>query len=150
MGNKSKITFGLTTGFFFLCVARGFSQTTIPGSEGIPDYTGNILIALWSQIVNNPASLSVIPFLCVIAFLVDDLPFINSRYVVHITVIVGMSIYWGYCDPHTVSKIYPHPFAIYISNGAVCGFIAWGAHRQAIARMMKAFRARRGAELSSQ
>jgi len=139
MNNRFKITIGSLVGLLCFCVSKAYADATIPQNVITPDYTGNILAGILSQAVNNPASFSVIGLLMVIAWLSDDLPFIDSKYVKHLTVITGMSVYWTFANPETVSRIYPHPFAIYVSNGAVCGAVAYIAHWQITQRLRTLF-----------
>lgn len=134
--NKSKLTVSSGLGIFFFAVSKAFAQTNaVPLLGATPDTTGNVLMGIWAQAVNNPASFSVIGLLMVIAWLCDDLPWINSKYVKHLTVICGISLYWAFANPETVSKLYPHPLAIYMSNGAICGAFAYLAHWQIVARL---------------
>lgn len=136
MNSRIKIIIGSLAGFFFFCVSKAYADVSIPmAGIATPDYTGNILVGILSQAINNPASFSVIGLLMVISWLCDDLPFIPSKYVKHLTVMTGMSIYWTFANPETVSRIYPHPFAIYISNGAVCGAFAYIGHWQITTRL---------------
>jgi hypothetical protein len=134
--NNYKLTISTGLGAFFFTISKAFAQTNaVPLLGSTPDSTGNVLMGIWSQAVNNPASFSVIGLLMVIAWLCDDIPWIDSKYVKHITVIFGMSLYWSFANPETVSKIYPHPLAIYMSNGAICGAFAYLAHWQIVARL---------------
>jgi len=104
----------------------------------------NLFAAMYASIIHNPASLMVIGVLCVFAWLADDLPFINSRYVAHYTVIMGASIYWLFAFPSSVPVNFPHPAAVFASNGIICGLIAFGVHKQAIARILNYFRVKSG------
>lgn len=146
MNTGSKLSLGSLIGVASLTASKVFaqadSQPLLPSV--IPDT--NIASASIHQLLNNPASLTVIPFLCVIAWLCDDLPFIKSRYVSHITVIVGGSIYWLFAGPTSVPKSFPYPEAVLVVNGVMCGFFAFLVHRQAIARIINAVRAKTGGE----
>lgn len=136
MKDNSKLIFGSGLGAFFFFISKAFAQTNAQPLLGTtPETTGNVLVGIWSQAVNNPASFSVIGLLVVVAWLCDDIPWINSRFVKHITVVAGMSLYWAFANPETVSKIYPHPLAIFLSNGAICGAVAYLAHWQIIERI---------------
>lgn len=145
MNNKDKITFGSTLGFVFFCISQAFAQTAaqseVPNGS---DVQANMVSASWHQVLNNPASLTVIGFLCVIAWLCDDLPFFNSRYVAHITVTLGACIYWLFAGPQSVPKTFPYPFAVLIVNGTICGFVAFIIHRQAVARLIAMVRSKTG------
>lgn len=143
MNNKSKIIFGSSMCAVLFCVAKAFAQTNAPGP--LPDLTdmqANIISAAFHQVINNPASLTVIPFLCVLAWLADDLPFISSRYVAHLTVMTGASIYWLFSGPSSVPKTFPYPSAVLVANGTLCGFIAFLVHRQLVARCISFFRSK--------
>lgn len=140
MNNNSKITFGVTLSFMFFCISKGFGQTNFASMTGTPpDYTGDVIAGIWKQSVSNPSSFFVIGPLMVLSWLCDDFTFINSKFVKHITVITGMSIYWAFANPETVSKIYPHPLAIYISNGCICGAVAYIGHWQITNRLRALF-----------
>lgn len=131
--NKNKLRIATSLSFVFFCISKAYAQNAPLAS---PDVQANILSAMWLQVVNNPASLTVIGFLCVWAWLFDDLPFISSRYVPHITVILGESIYWLFAGPASVPKSYPYPIAVFVSNGTLCGFFAFLVHRQIVARII--------------
>jgi hypothetical protein len=145
MNNKSKIAVGSTLGFVFFCISKAFAQTNAaPAFPESNDLQANILSAAYHQVLNNPASLMVIAFLCVLAWLCDDLPFINSRYVAHLTVILGAAIYWLFAGPESVPKTFPYPFVVLVVNGTLCGFVAFTVHRQMVARIISFVRARTG------
>jgi hypothetical protein len=138
-----KIIFASGLSGLFLFVAKALAQTG-DVSPAATEHTANIVSASFYQVINNPASLTVICFLCVVAWLLDDLPFINSRYVAHISVIIGASIYWAFAGLDSVPKSYPVPHAVLVVNGTICGFAAFIIHRQAIARLISFVRARNG------
>ena len=96
-------------------------------------FQGKIFAPFIDQVLNNPASMTVIAFLCIVAFVLDDTPIINSRYVTHITIVLGMSIYWLFAGTESVPHYYPHPFAVLVVNGSVAGIIAALGHRWVIA-----------------
>lgn len=147
MNNKSKIFLGFGLGGVFFCMSKAFSQTNLlaaTGTEDRAEVQANIASAAYHQVLNNPASLMVIAFLCVLAWLIDDLPVINSRYVSHLTVIIGASIYWLFAGPESVPKTYPYPFVVLMANGTLCGFVAAVGHRQIIARLISMVRAKMG------
>jgi hypothetical protein len=117
-------------------ISKAFAQTNAAPMIGVTsEATGNVLVALWFQIINNPSSLSDILFLMVMAWLCDDLPWPPSKYVKHVTVMLGILTYWAFTNPETVSKIYPHPLAIYLCNGSICGATAYLAHWQIVTRV---------------
>lgn len=138
MKTNTKLTIGSTLAFVFFCLSRAFAQTN---TMAAPDVSAasveiNVVSAAYHQLLNNPASVSVIPVLCVIAWLCDDVPFIDSKYVYHITVVFGSGIYWLYALPSSVPKSFPYPYVVLASNGILCGFIAAAIHKQAIARLI--------------
>ncbi len=140
-----KILLGSGLSGLFLFVATAFAQTNdSPVASSMPDGQANIVSASFHQVLNNPASLTVIGFLCVFAWLCDDLPFINSRYVSHFTVMLGGGTYWLFAGPGSVPKNFPYPTAVLVVNGIMCGFAAFIVHRQAIARMISFVRERSG------
>lgn len=141
-----KITAGLL-GMGFLLTASNLlgqstNEATKPIVDSIPSATPNILYAMFAQMLNNPSSLLVIAFLCVLNWLVDDLPFIPSKYVKHCSVIAGASIFWMFTSRSAVPVYFPHPIAVFVANGTVCGFIAFVIHKKAIARVIEFFEAK--------
>lgn len=141
--STDKILLGSIISTFFLWLSQVFGQN-LPSVTLQPYDDPNIIHAAWQQVLNNPASLTVIGFLCVLAWLADDLPFINSRYVAHLTVIAGGCTYWLFGSPGSVPKSFPYPFAVLVANGIMCGFAAYTVHRQAIARLISLVRAKNG------
>src|SRR6187455_2686997 len=101
MNDQAKIIFGGTLGTMFLVLSvLGQSTNAIPITHLPGDgEQNNILYAMFGQVLNNPASMLVVGVLCIVAWLVDDLPFVNSRYVAHATVIAGGAIYWMFATP---------------------------------------------------
>ena len=120
-----------------LITSNIFAQTNAnPGLvAALPDGP-NILYAMIGQVLNNPSSLLVIAFLGIVDWLADDLPLINSKYVAHISVITGACIYWMFTTESAVPKSFPHPYAVFIVNGCICGFVAAVGHRQIVARLI--------------
>ncbi|HEY1788580.1 MAG TPA: hypothetical protein VGJ73_10515 [Verrucomicrobiae bacterium] len=137
--NNVKLTFGFVGMLSTLLAARVMGQTTNATTtsivQGLPD-SPNILYGMFAQVLNNPSSLLVIAFLCILAWLADDMPFLPSKYVAHFCVVIGASIYWMFTSEATVPKSFPHPEAVFIVNGCICGFMAFAIHRQAIARII--------------
>lgn len=129
-------------------VSRALAQTNMPtnamewyAEPGVSS-APNIVWAMYGQVVNNPASLMVIWVLCVLAWLFDDCPWINSKYVAHLTVVIGGSIYWMFAGPSTVPKTFPYSMPVLVSNGIICGFIAFVIHKQVVHRIIQFVRAR--------
>jgi hypothetical protein len=143
--HQEKLLAGGLGMLFCLLASNVMAQTNAnPALVAALPETPNVLYGMYGQVLNNPASVMVIPFLMVLAWLVDDLPFINSRYVVHITVITGASIYWAFTSVDTVPKSFPHPLMVFVVNGTICGFVAFVGHRQAIARLINMVQAHTG------
>ena len=95
---------------------------------------------MFYQVWSNPSSLLVVAYLCVFAWLLEDLPFVSNRYVAHYTVLLGMASYWGFALEKSVPAGFPHPQFVFVANGCICGFMAYVIHRQVVARMLEAFR----------
>jgi len=147
MNDQAKIIFGGLLGLmFFVISVLGQSTAALPVTPLPGSSDPNVITAMFYQVLNNPASLSVIGFLCIIAWLVDDLPFVNSRYVAHLTVIAGGAIYWMFATPASVPSSYPYPMAVLVVNGTICGFFAFIAHRQVVARCINFVRLRSDAD----
>lgn len=116
---------------------------TLPALAQIGDQlpaNGNVIYGMLMQILKNPSSLYVIILLCIVAWIIDDTPIIPSRYAKHICVVLGGCFYWMYATPSSVPNGFPHPYAVYIGNGTLCGFVAVIVHRQAVARVINLFR----------
>lgn len=96
----------------------------------------NIVYAMLGQVLNNPSSLTVLAFLLIVSWLADDTPAFPSRYISHLLVVIGGSIYWMFTSETTVPKSFPHPQAVFVVNGTICGFVAFVAHKQALARLV--------------
>lgn len=99
--------------------------------------TDNIFMVMYKQVVSNPASLLHVLILCIIAWLIDETSWINSRYIPHITIVLGGCTYWLYAGSATVAQCYPFPSVVLFSNGMISGLIAYASHRQIIARILK-------------
>lgn len=139
---RLKIFSGLLgmTGCLVAANVLGQSANPSPLAAKLPDEP-NILYAMLGQVLNNPSSLLVVAFLCILCWLLDDLPFMNSKYVPHCSVIIGAAIYWMFTSDETVPKSFPHPLAVFVVNGTICGFVAFVVHRWAIARFINYFAA---------
>lgn len=136
MNNKQKLIFGSGLSTVFFCISKAFAETNAaPMTNVTPEQAGNFFMSFWMQAIYNPSSFAAIGFLMVIAWLCDDLPWPQPKYVKHVTVIVGVLLYWSFTDPDTVAKISKHPFSIYLSYGAVCGAVAYIAHSQVVNRL---------------
>lgn len=108
-------------------------------------FQGKIFAPFWDQVVNNPASMASFVFLCIVAYLMDDTPIINSRFVSHITTFLGCTTYWIFAGVESVPHYFPHPLAVLGLNGMITGLAAGLFHRNAIAIAVNFFRSRTGA-----
>ncbi len=106
--------------------------------------TDNIFVVMYRQVLSNPASLLHGLILCIIAWLIDETTWINSRYIPHITIGVGGCTYWLYAGSATVAHCYPYPSIVLFSNGMISGLLAYGGHRQMVARILRFSRERSG------
>ena len=134
------------TGFFLiLASARALGATVdAPAMTPDSDIQAGILTAMFKQIANNPSSTLVIGALCVFAWLVDDLPFVNSRYVPHLTVVLGAFTFRFFCLESAVPSYFPHPQAVFCVNGIIAGFLAFVIHKQVVSRTINFFRVQSG------
>lgn len=140
MNTKTLITFALLGAAFALSIIAQevLPPPVLPSAET----ESNILSASYRTIINNPSSLFCLLALCALAWLLDDLPFINSKYVTHYTTIIGGATYWLFCFPNNVPKTFPHPVAVLACIGGMCGFVAGIVHKQAVARLIEFIRGR--------
>lgn len=108
--------------------------------------TDNVLMVMYKQVLSNPASLLHGLILCIIAWLIDETTWINSRYIPHVTIFIGACTYWLYAGSATVAHCYPFPWVVLASNGAISGLVAYGCHKQVIARILSIARQRAGGD----
>ncbi len=95
------------------------------------------------QFTTFPALLFII-LLSILAWLVEVLPQLNSKFIPHICVMFGGSMYWLFVSVSTVPPIFPYPHVIITAEGMICGCIAFLSHGQIIMRIKKAVEARAG------
>lgn len=135
MKTQTKLFFASSFSLMLFTVANACGESTNLSSviPQISPESPNIAYAMVGLVLKNPASMLVIGVLCIWCWLLDDFKHVQP-YVKHISVLVGMSIYWGFTSEAAVPKNYPHPWAVFLANGMICGFIAYIVHRQAIAR----------------
>lgn len=145
MFKQPKVVGGTIAIGMLFATSQIFAQGAAPAVAAGADEM-NIVSALLHQILNNPASMTVIPALCVFAWLCDDLPFINSKYVAHLTVLAGALSYWMFAGIASVPKNFPSPPAVLAVNGIMCGFVAFIVHRQVVARAINFVRIRGGSD----
>jgi len=144
MNNNSKKLFqaGLMMAVV-MCAHQALAQS-MP-AVAVPDVpTDNIFLVMYRQVLSNPASLLHVLFLCIIAWLIDETRWINSRYIPHITILFGGCTYWLYSGSATVAHCYPYPAVVLFSDGMISGLIAYAGHRQIIARLLTFSRERSG------
>lgn len=143
---RMKILGATLTYFTLMLAARAAGLADLANATPETDVQAGILTAMFKQVLNNPSSSIFVPALCVIGWLVDDLPFINSRYVAHIMIVMGACTFRFFCLESAVPKYFPHPQAVFILNGIIAGFIAFVLHKQVVARAINFFRAQGGPE----
>jgi len=131
-------------GVALLCFAASViaQLVTDPVTPPSPGVTPNIFVAMYETIIHNPASLFIIIVLSALAWLLDELPFVNSKFVTHYTAIIGASTYWLFAFQTSVPKSFPHPVAVLACIGFVCGFVAGILHKQLVARAIAYLRGR--------
>lgn len=128
-----------------MCVHSALAQHAIMADVVVVDTpSDNIFMVMYKQVVSNPASLLHILIMCIIAWLIDETTWINSRYIPHITILFGASTYWLYAGSATVAQCYPFPSVVLASNGMISGLFAYAGHRQIIARIISFTRQRSG------
>jgi hypothetical protein len=91
----------------------------------------SLLKAMFFQVLNSPASLLVILGLSIIAVVVEIVEWIPSNPVkvsLPLCVFGGGSTYWLFSSPASVDKAFPHPHAVLVVNGLVCGLAAFLIH----------------------
>ncbi len=113
-----------------------FAQTALAVPPLPPEGQADIFTAMWNTIVHNPSSLFVLILLSIAAWLMDELPFINSKYVTHFTTLAGGIIYWMFCHPDNVPKTFPYAWPVLACIGFMCGFIAGVLHKTVIGRLI--------------
>lgn len=147
MNNNQKKLFqaGLMI-FTVMCAHKVLAQPILSSAVVIDAPTDNILMVMYKQVVSNPASLLHVLILCIIAWLIDETTWINSRYIPHITILIGGCTYCLYAGSATVAQCYPFPAVVLFSNGMISGLIAYAGHRQIIARILSLARQRAGAD----
>lgn len=136
---KTLITFGILSAAL---VASLLAQANIPVPPLPAEGQANIFSAMYDTILHNPSSLFVLIVLCVFAWLMDTVPFINSKYVTHYSTLLGGAIYWMFCHPGNVPKSFPYAWPVLACIGCVCGFVAGVLHRQIIGRLIEWLRSK--------
>lgn len=126
-----------------LSVSKAMAQSTNEAAAQVVStgtFQGRVLAPFYEQVLNNPASLTAIVFLCIVAFVLDDTPIINSRYVTHIVITLGGCSYWLFAGTDSVPHYFPHPAAVLMVNGMAAGIIAGLGHRYFIAFLVNYMR----------
>ena len=122
-----------------LSASKLMAQTTNEAATQLVSngsFQARLFAPFYDQVLNNPASLTAIVFLCIVAFVLDDTPVVNSRYVTHITITLGAATYWLFAGSDSVPHYFPHPAAILVVNGMVAGIVAGLGHRYAVALLV--------------
>lgn len=114
-----------------------FAQANLPVPPLPPEGQADIFTAMYDTILHNPSSLFVLIVLCVFAWLMDTIPFINSKFVTHYSTLLGGAIYWMFCHPANVPKSFPYAWPVLACIGFVCGFVAGILHKQIIGRAIE-------------
>ncbi len=127
-----------------MCAHRVLAQEIPTAPLAISEPTDNIFVVMYKQVLSNPASLLHVLIMCIIAWLIDETSWINSRYIPHITILFGGSTYWLYAGSATVAHCYPYPAVVLFSDGMISGLFAFAGHRQIIARLISFARERTG------
>jgi hypothetical protein len=145
MNNNTKKLFqaGLMM-LIVMCSYRSMSQSMMSAVVVVDTPSDNIFMVMYKQVVSIPASLLHILIMCIVAWLIDETTWINSRYIPHITILFGASTYWLYAGSATVAQCYPFPGVVLASNGMISGLFAYAGHRQIIARIICFTRQRTG------
>lgn len=102
----------------------------------VPVVDDNVLSAMWEQIKDTPGSGFVILAVSIVAFLVEILPFVKTKYMPHFCVGAGMALYWAFVSRGSVPPTFPYPVAVLLLNGAVCGLAALTAQALLIRRFI--------------
>lgn len=133
------LTFCVVVFTLLAFIARAFGQSNDIAGVAPPalslDQAG-ALTAMYKQIVLNPSSLVVLLALCILGWLADDVKWFDSRYICHVLVVVGSLTYRFFCLESVVPKYFPHPQAIFMVDGMVCGFTAFFIYRYAVAKVL--------------
>lgn len=126
-----------------LSVSKALAQSTNEAANQIVStgtFQSRVFAPFVDQVLNNPASITAIVFLGIVAFMLDDTPIINSRYVTHITIILGGISYWLFAGADSVPHYFPHPVAVLVVNGMAAGILAGLGHRWVIAFLVNCMR----------
>lgn len=87
------------------------------------------------QVIKSPASLLVIVGLSVIAAVMEAIKICPSdpiRVILPVCTLGGAAFYWCFAPAASVDKAFPHPHAVFIVNGLVCGFVAFLLHSKLV------------------
>lgn len=87
-----------------------------------------LMKAMVVQVVNSPASLLVIIGLVIIAVVFEVVEWIPSKVILPMCVFGGACTYWIFSPASTVPVHFPHPQAVLVVNGLICGVIAFIIH----------------------
>ena len=88
----------------------------------------SLLKAMVVQVVNSPASLLVIIGLVIIAVVFEVVEWLPSKVILPLCVFGGACTYWIFSPASTVPQHFPHPQAVLVVNGLICGVVAFVIH----------------------
>lgn len=128
---------------FALFAASAWAQTdSAPSADATAAVGGaasemdlNIVSAMFKQVLNSPGSLLVIVGLSILAWLIE-ISVVNNKVIPWICVLGGAGSYWLFSSAASVPKDFPHPAAVLVVNGLICGFVAFVLHGQLISRFL--------------
>ena len=86
------------------------------------------IAAMFEQLMNQPACVLVVIGLNIIAFAIEQLPWINSRWALPVCILLGPLAYPWFADRSTVPYTFPYPVAVLVVNGLMSGLIAGVIH----------------------
>jgi hypothetical protein len=100
-----------------------------------------LLKAMFFQVLKSPASLLVIIGLSIIAVVVEVVEWIPSnpvKIILPLCVFGGAATYWLFSPASSVDKHFPHPHAVLVVNGLICGLVAFIAHVRVVKYLIPA------------
>ncbi len=121
------LTLLTTAGLFatsFLFAQTNFADPPVTGSPLTSGGDIDLFTAMWKQVVSSPASMLLILLWSIFAWLIDA-SFVTSRIIPAVCVLGGGASYWLFASPASVPHDFPHPVAVLVANGIVCGFVAY-------------------------
>lgn len=116
----------------------GFGNETITIQEQTKAAELDLYALLQSmvlQVVKSPASLLVIIGLTILSTMAEVIKICPSnpvRIILPFCIIGGAASYWLFSPTSSVDKHFPHPHAVFVINGMVCGIVAFVIHVKAV------------------